>query len=126
MNPENNKFKIILTAIFGILVLVGIVTFATFRSSDSKNQQVEILVWGTMKQSVFNSYIEKLRQDRNVEFKLQYTEKNINTIDAELVEAIATGRAPDAILIPHELEKRYLDKVYFLTSISVRNFTDTY
>ena len=42
------------------------------------------------------------------------------------MEAIATGKAPDVILIPQELMNRYSDKVTFITSIPQRTFLDTY
>jgi ABC-type glycerol-3-phosphate transport system substrate-binding protein len=44
------------------------------------------------------------------------------------VEAIATGNAPDVVLFPQELIKRYLDKVSLIsyTTIPQRTFMDTY
>ncbi len=125
MNPDN-KFKIILTAIFGLFIVVGLVVFATYRSSSSSNQQVEISVWGTIDKTLFDTYIEQYKQDKNLQFKINYTAKSLDTIDPDLVEAIATGRAPDAVLLPQELERRYLDKVYYITSIPLRTFQDTF
>jgi len=126
MNPNPNKFKTVLTGIFVFFILLGLVAFSTYKSNSPTSSNVEVKVWGTMDKTIFDNYITKYKQDKGVDFKLTYTSKSLSTIDSELVEAIATGKAPDAILIPQNLIKRYLDKVYFITSIPQRTFMDTY
>jgi ABC-type glycerol-3-phosphate transport system substrate-binding protein len=128
MNPNKNRFKIILTSVFGFFILLGMVVFATYKSGSTANNNVEISIWGTMNSSVFNDFIEKFKQDKNITLKLKYVQKDISTIDTDILEAIASGRAPDSILIPQELMKRYLDKVYLIpySSISARAFQDTF
>lgn len=129
MNPNKNKFKIVLTSVFGFFILLGMVVFATYKSNNSANtNNVEVSVWGTMNASLFNSFIEKYKQDKNIQFKLSYSQKDISTIDSNILEAIAAGRAPDSILIPQRLMKRYLDKVYLIpySSLSARTFQDTF
>src|SRR5690242_16429310 len=126
MNPDTNKFKIIVTAVFGFFILLGLISFSTFKSTSSVNTSVEISIWGTVSKDLFDGFTSKYKESKNIEFKLKYTQKDISTIDGELVEAIATGKAPDVILIPQELIKRYLDKVTPITSIDERTFKDTY
>ncbi len=126
MNPNQNKFKLVLTAIFGIFILVGLVAFSTYKASSPANSNVEISVWGTVDQKVFDSYISKYKQDGGLQFKLTYTYKSLDTIDGQLVEAIATGKAPDSFLIPQTLIKRYLDKVFMINSVPQRTFIDTF
>ncbi len=126
MNPNKNRFKIILTSVFGFFILLGIVVFATYKSSNTANNNVEISIWGTMDSSVFNNYIEKFKQDKNIDLKLKYTEKDPNTIDNDILEAIASGHAPDSILVSQEFMKKYLDKVYMITNIPTRTYDDTF
>ncbi len=126
MEQNSNKFKIVLMAVFGFFILLGLIAFSTYRSNSVANTQTPITVWGTVDQGIFDNFISKYKQDQNLEFKLTYVEKDIATIDGELIEAIAVGKAPDAILIPQELMKRYLDKVTLITSIPTRTFKDTY
>src|SRR5574344_363441 len=101
MYNNSNKFKLVLLGIFGFFIVLGVVAFSTYRSSSSTNSTVNISVWGTVDKTLFDKYIEKYKQDNNAQFSLSYTYKSIDTIDGELVEAIATNNAPDAILIPH-------------------------
>jgi ABC-type glycerol-3-phosphate transport system substrate-binding protein len=126
MNPSQNKFKLILTGVFGFFILLGLIAFSTYKSSNTTNTNVEIKVWGTLNKSIFDNYINDYKQNKNLQFNLNYTYISQETIDNQLIEAIATGKAPDAILIPHTLEKRYLDKVYMITSIPERTFKDAF
>ncbi len=126
MNNNPNKFKLVLTGIFAFFIIFGLIAFSSYKSSSPTNSSVEISVWGTLDKTVFDNYINKYKQDKNIQFKLTYTYKSLDTIDSQLVEAIATGKGPDAILVPHTLEKRYLDKVYMITSIPERTFKDTF
>ena len=126
MNPDQNKFKLVLTGIFIFFILLGVIAFSTYKSTSTTSNNVEIKVWGTVDKTTFDNYINKYKQAKSVQFQLTYTYKSLDTIDSQLVEAIATGKAPDAILIPQTLEKRYLDKVYMITSISQRTFQDTF
>lgn len=126
MDQSQDKFKLVLTGVFVFFILVGVIAFSTFKSSSPTNTSVNVSVWGTVDKTSFDNYINKFKQDKNLQFQLTYSYKSLDTIDSQLVEAIATGKAPDAILIPHTLEKRYLDKVFMLTSIPTRDFVDTY
>ncbi len=126
MEKGSNKFKMVLLSVFGFFIVVGLLSFSLFRSNNSANSQVNVSIWGTVAKTTFDNFISKYEQDKNLQFKLTYVEKNISTIDSDLVEAIATGKGPDVILIPQELMDRYLDKVAFITSIPQRTFLDTY
>jgi len=123
-----NKFQIILLSVFGFFIILGLVVFSTYKSSTSVNSTVTISVWGTINQTSFDGFITKLKQDKNQQFNLTYTQKDPKTLDSALVEAIATGKAPDAVLFPQELIKRYLDKVYLVDykTLSQRAFQDSY
>ncbi len=125
----NNKFKTILLAVFGFLFLVGLIAFSTFKAGPSSNTPtVNVSIWGTVDKNIFNNFIALLKTNQNLILKLTYTQKSIDTIDNDILEAIATGKAPDTILIPQELMKRYLDKVNLISyaTIPQRTFKDTF
>ena len=112
--------------VFIFFILVGLIAFSTYKSKTSTSNNVNISIWGTLDKTSFDSYINKYKQDSNLQFQLTYSYKSLDTIDSQLVEAIATGKAPDVILIPQNLIKRYLDKVYMITNIPQRTFQDTF
>lgn len=127
MEKTDNKFKLIFTGIFVFFILAGLLAFSMFRSSNTASNQPTINIWGTVDQTIFDNFISKYNQDNGAELKLTYTQHDISTIDNDLIEAIATGKGPDVILIPQELMDRYSDKVTFITtSITQRTFLNTY
>lgn len=123
-----NKFQIILLSVFGFFIVLGLVAFSTYKSGSSVNTNVPITIWGTLSQTTFSSFINKIKEDKNQDLSINYVQKDVNTIDGQLVEAIATGKAPDVVLFPQELIKRYLDKVSLISysTIPQRTFLDTY
>ncbi|MBU6370853.1 MAG: extracellular solute-binding protein [Patescibacteria group bacterium] len=125
---SDNKFKIILMAVFGFFVIAGLLAFSTFRSSNTSSSQPTIAIWGTVDKTAFDNFVGKYEQDSGSQFKYSYTEYPLASIDQAIVEGIATGKGPDAILIPQELIGRYLDKVSLIpfSSLSERTFLDTY
>ncbi len=125
MENNSNKFKLVLMGIFGFCILLGLIAFSSFKSTNSASNKIEIKIWGTVDKTIFDNFITKYTLDKGLQFSLQYTYKSIDTIDSQLVEAIATSKAPDSILIPQTLIKRYLDKVYLIPSPE-RTFKDTF
>jgi multiple sugar transport system substrate-binding protein len=123
-----SQFKIILMSVFGLFILFGLIAFSTYKNNNSDTSNVEVSVWGTVDSGVFNNFLTKLQQDTKKTLKIKYTQKDVDTLDSELVEAIATGKSPDTVLLPQEFIKRYLDKVYLIDpkTISERTFKDTY
>jgi maltose-binding protein MalE len=107
MEKKSNTFTLVLTGVFGFFILLGLIAFSTYKSNSPTSSNVDLTAWGTIEKSIFDNYINEYKQTYNIDFKLTYTYKSLDTIDSELVEAIATGKSPDIILIPHTLEKRY-------------------
>lgn len=126
MDQSADKFKLVLMGAFIFFILVGLVAFSTYKASSPTSSNVIVNVWGTIDKITFDSFIEKYKQNSNLQFQLNYSYFAPEKIDNQLVEAIATGKAPDAIVIPQTLIKRYLDKIYPLTSIPERTFRDTF
>jgi len=122
------NFKLILTAIFIFFILLGFVAFSTYKNNNSDTSSIEVSVWGTINSTTFNDFIKKIDQDNKKTLKIKYTQKDIKTLDSELVEAIAIGKAPDTVLLPQGFIKRYKDKVYLIDSKTIpeRTFRDTY
>ncbi len=113
MGPENNKFKLILTAVFGFFIILGLVAFSTFKSNSAANTQTNIAIWGTVPQTIFDNFVSKYKQDNNIDFKLTYTEKPIGQIDGDLVEAIATGERAGCDLDPARADKKIFGQSCF-------------
>ncbi len=96
------NFQIIVLGLFIFLTIVGVAAFALNRSS-SLGAASEIVWWGTIRQSALTPLITQVNKANGSTFKITYQEHNRDTIEAELVDALASGRGPDLILLPHTM-----------------------
>jgi ABC-type glycerol-3-phosphate transport system substrate-binding protein len=98
-------FQIGLLAAFAIVALISVVMLASYQGFGalSTNPYGEkVVIWGTLAGIPFTNLIQEIsRDDRNFQV-VQYVEKDPRTFEEELVNAIAEGRAPDAIVLDHE------------------------
>ncbi len=123
-----NNFQIILSSIFGLFILAGLVVFATSRTT-SPSAYPSIVLWGTVSERDFNSVLSRFNERTTVgKIFVTYVEKRPEDFDVELIEALASGNGPDAVLMPHDLIVRYSDKVFPITyeNYPLRDFRDTF
>jgi len=123
-----NNFQIILISIFVFFIILGVVIFASYRATQSSSTDVTISMWGTIDSPSFNGFLSKVKKDLNKEIQINYMQKDPSTFDSELVEAIASGKGPDSIILPQDLIVRYKNKIYPIpyTSFPERTFKDTF
>jgi multiple sugar transport system substrate-binding protein len=123
-----NNFQIIVLSIFGFFILLGLVTFSVYKANNSKTASVTVSIWGTVDDSSFKSFISSIKQNLNKDVNVAYTQKDISTFDTDLVNAIASGKGPDVMLLPENLIVRYSDKVYPIpfATLPQRTFANTF
>ena len=119
-------FQAIVLVIFGAALVAGIIILATTQSGGKKNN-LPVVIWGTISDDHFRNAVEDITEG-NSGYKITYIEKRSENFDQELVEALASGVGPDAILFPHDLIMRHRDKILFLpySSLPARTFMGTF
>ncbi len=106
---QKNTFSIVLTAIFGVLLLVGFASFALFgkvNPPDAAGDSIlyRVHVWGTLPEYVLEPIIEILNSQEGASYsEIVYSQKNPKTFIEEYVRAIAIGKGPSLVLLPHEV-----------------------
>ena len=128
---NNNKlstFQIVVVSIFGFFVVAGVIVFASYRSGGSAVSAVEVSVWGNVDAGLFDGFISKLNTDYDQDLKVVYTQISEEAFDNTIVEALADGAGPDALLVPQDKIIKYLNKTYTIPyeSYPERNFKDTF
>lgn len=122
-----SKFQIVLTAIFGAFILIGVLIFSFSRSSTSKDIS-KATIWGTMSDATFQSFMKEsgLAQDKTIQVK--YVEKRKDTFNQDFVEALAVGKGPDLFFLPQDSILKHQDKIYPIpySAFSERTFKDTF
>jgi ABC-type glycerol-3-phosphate transport system substrate-binding protein len=119
-------FQIIVLAVFVIAAIGGLVAFSMFKGKNSIPGGPAILdVWGSFPSAAFSDATSDLSGD---EFKLTYREIPEAQFEQVLIEALASGKGPDAIILPSDLVVRHADKLVGvpLGSLSERQFKETF
>ncbi|MEX0933982.1 MAG: extracellular solute-binding protein [Candidatus Paceibacterota bacterium] len=127
-----NIFRIVILGFFVLFIVVAVLVFSGIFSFGEEGGSAgvggEVVLWGTIPERTLKAALDQFRLDHSEEFRLSYIEKRAGSFDEELVEALASGRGPDMILLPDELIVRHADKMLPIPyeSISLRQFKDSY
>lgn len=106
-----NSFQTIVLGIFGFFIIAGLLAIALVKQKGGPDT-VSLSMWGALSDTAVE---EIIRESFNAEtLKLSYQEVPEESLDEELVEALAAGRGPDLILLPLELVLRYRDKLQLI------------
>jgi len=120
------KFQLILTGIFGVFLLVGIIIFSSYRGSSG--DAVSVVVWGTIPQTAFNDVIAKTSLYQSKKFKIQYVQKTEEEFDNDFLEALASGNGPDIFMLESEKILEHRNKIFAIPYdvFTSRNFKDSF
>lgn len=124
---KSTPFQIIVVAVFGVFILITFLVLFLSKGSNSSQAAVEVSLWGTAQSSYVQAVLSAI-DIKKLGLKVNYKQIDQNSFDQQLIEALASGKGPDAIIIPQDSIIRYQDKLYPIPygTISERNFKDTY
>jgi multiple sugar transport system substrate-binding protein len=122
-----SKFQLIFLSIFVVAIVMAVGVFAFNKASSG--QRTNVVIWGTLPDQTMQTFLH--RQEITTAFTAKkvtvtYVAKPAETFDREVVEAIASGKGPDAIFITQDAALQYLDKVVPIpyTTFPERTFKD--
>ena len=108
------NFSIILLTVFIISAIVGILIFSGMIPLGSQEGKEgsggTVVMWGTVKIASITKAIESFNKENKV-YVLKYVEKNQDTLDTDLLEALASGTGPDIFFISEDLAYKYSNKI---------------
>ncbi|HNW71787.1 MAG TPA: extracellular solute-binding protein [Candidatus Paceibacterota bacterium] len=115
----------IIAAVFGILVFAGLITIGSDKNEEGSLGTV--IIWGTDKMQNLAKPIENFNKV-NTTFTVKYVQKDAETFDEDLLEALASGTGPDMFFISNELAHKYSNKIYTIpyTSYPLASFKGTF
>lgn len=119
------NFQTIIIFVFAALALLGVILFA-IQKSNSGEAIPQISLWGTMNSNIFNKISNELGSNKLAPFKINYKQFREDNFDSELIEALASGVGPDAIILSQDKILKYENKIFSVpfSSFSERNFRD--
>lgn len=117
----------IFIAIIAVLIFAGILP--GFRA-DTARTTVPLTIWGVWPATDTNirDLINRFNNQYEGQASLNYVQKNINTIEADFLNVLAQGMAPDIIFFPDDFIIKHRDKVTVIPyqDLSIRQFRDTF
>lgn len=122
-------FEIGLIAFFVLAAIGGLVILAKYTGTGDVNPYGErVEIWGTFEEQIFSTLLTELAKDDKNLTVVKYVEKDARTFDDELVNAIADGRSPDLVLLPHSKLVKFRTKLRPISyeTLTERYFYDTY
>ena len=111
--------------IFAVLVFSGVIPIFT---TAPQGVSGTVTLWGIIPEARFRNSLAVFNKTHEKIFSIQYVQKNEDFFDRDLVEAIASGKGPDMVLLPQDLVVRHTDKVTPISyeTLSLRDFRDTF
>lgn len=106
-----------------VLILVAVAIFA-FRNNRSNSETALVSMWGTVDINLINELQNEINEAKRGTINLAYTQKRPETFEAEMVEALAAGNAPDIFLMPDNILLKQQNKLFKIpyTNYSQRDF----
>lgn len=122
-----SNFKIVITTIFAICIIAGIVVFALSKSSSSQ-QSSNLVIWGTISPEAFNIAYKNSSLSSNKLIKIAYIKKDQATFESDFVEALAEGIGPDMVILRDDTLYKQRNKLFVMPykNYSERNFKDRF
>lgn len=126
-----NGFQMTIIGFFIIALIVGVLVFAGvlpgFRAPEGGTGGL-VVWWGTIPEDSLGEILNQISREHDGDFTLQYVEKNPETIENDLVEALALGRGPDLVTLSSDQLLRQEAKLQPIpySSISRQSFKDTF
>ncbi|MFH0846382.1 MAG: extracellular solute-binding protein [Patescibacteria group bacterium] len=120
------QFQIILTSIFGIFFILGVLMFANFGPNSSTQSIGNVVIWGTVEDQLISAVLNDLA-DRDESFeKVEYIQKDVENFDSVLAEAMSEGNGPDIFLLPQSKILKHQGKILPIpfTTFPLRDFKD--
>ena len=112
-------------ALFGML---GFLMFADIIpspwGSKAKQNYGTVTVWGTVDERVVTSAFNEAFPGIET-VRMAYVQKDPDTLDADLTEALASNRAPDAVIFTHDGMYRHRDRLVPF-SMALRDLKNTF
>lgn len=123
-----NATQIVVIGIFILFLIIAVIVFASFGSSSSLQDKIQAEIWGTMPSSIFSGVVNNLNATNPGTINMSYREIPRNEFESELVNALADGEGPDAVLLPSDLLAKLQRKIAIISFdvYSERDFKDNF
>lgn len=118
----------IILGVFIFFLVVAVLVFAAYGTGNQSAKTATAVIWGTLPASLLTSITYNLNAQNPGALNISYREIAPDAFEQTLIEALAEGTGPDAVLMSQELlfkNEKKLSLIPF-TTISERTFKDSF
>ncbi|PJE73602.1 MAG: hypothetical protein COV02_01700 [Candidatus Terrybacteria bacterium CG10_big_fil_rev_8_21_14_0_10_41_10] len=128
-------FGAIIIVIFVAAALIAVLMFAGFlpgykgkKGSSSKVDKTDLVLWGTFAKNEMNSALASINKDRQAPIKINYVQKSSKSYQNDLVDALASNKGPDMIIVSQDMLLKNQDRFFAIpfTAYPERDFKDNF
>ncbi len=124
-------FEIALIGLFVVAAIAGLAFISLYQAKPSDDELLygaRIEIWGVVDQSKMNDYLEMVSRENKALSVVSYKEIDVRKFEDTFVNAVAEGKSPDLLIIPHTLLVQLRTKLVAISpqTISPRTFRDSY
>ena len=114
----------IVAAIFGVLVFSGAIPLG---GSSTVGPKGTVVLWGTIPYIDLSTPLQAFNA-ANPTFIVKYVQKDVDTFDQSLLEALASGTGPDMFFLPDNLAFHYSNKIFTIpySSYPLNSFKNSF
>ena len=109
------KFQHIILAVFGLMAVIAVAVFSVMPNKEDPKvagAKGNAVIWGTFsKTRELEDVMKKFNDAYKESFSISYEYRDPQTFDDNIIEALASGRGPDILLLPDDLVLRHSDKI---------------
>ncbi len=110
-----NATQIVVIGVFIFFLVIAVIVFAAFGTTTSSEEAAQSEIWGVMPSSVFSNIANNLNAAKPGSINIKYREIDNSDFESTLVNALAEGTGPDAILIPSDLMVKLQKKLALIS-----------
>ncbi len=109
------NFQIIILIVFIVAAIVGVLAFSGALpiggSGNKAGSGGTVVIWGTAKASNISKALDDFNRV-NTAYTVKYVQKQPESFNQDLLEALASGKGPDLFFISDDLVHEYSDKIF--------------
>ncbi len=123
-----STFQLVTVSIFVAFIVLGVGIFAMFGGVFGGGGVGSVLIWGTIPQGTMDTLTTNLKQSDPSFQDVVYQEQDPATYESKLLNAMASGKAPDLFLIDQQQLGSFTDKIVTIPygTVSQSQFTSAY
>lgn len=130
MQKSPNIFQIVLIGFFVVLLILGFLGFSgklPMPTSEKDINYGEVTLWGSVPNTTMQTLLaNNFRDEKRI--KIKYVEKRTENFNRDFVEALASGKGPDMVILPQDELLKNLNKLAPISyqTILERDFKNTF